>query len=278
VDYVCDAYAAGATPNPCVRCNRKVKFGALLDAALGLGADLMATGHYARVRRRGAEYQLVKAVDLQKDQSYMLHLLGQAELGRVLFPLGARPKTEVRALAGRFGLPAAAQADSQDWCYLRGGDYRTLLLQKRPDTLRPGPIIDTEGKVVGQHRGVSLYTVGQRRGLGIASTVPLYVVRIDAPRNSLVVGCKAALQSTALTATNVHFVSGTVSHHGEDVMARIRYSAPDSPATLHTLPNRTARVVFRAPQLAIAPGQSVVFYQRQVVLGGGTIASTDVEV
>jgi len=273
VDYFCDSYAAGRTPNPCLVCNRQIKFKALLQLALQRGAGRLATGHYARIREFDGQYQLLKGVDPAKDQSYVLYTLGQRELARVWFPLGDYTKRQVRALARRFKLPAAERPESQDACFVAGQDYRAFVAQRRPETLHPGPILDVQGRVVGEHRGVAFYTVGQRQGLGIASAHPLYVLEIDRTRHALIVGSKAALFRSELLAEQVHYVAAEPAETPASITAKIRYKAPEAPAALFPLPGGKARVVFTAPQPAITPGQGVVFYQGEVVLGGGIIAS-----
>lgn len=291
VGYFCDAYALGRTPNPCLACNHEIKFGALLRIARKWGADYLATGHYARIRWWDGQYQLLRGVDRQKDQSYVLYRLGQEELPHLLFPLGEHNKHHVRAMAAAFGLPTADKADSQDACFLSHGDYRGFLARERPETERAGPILDLQGRVLGEHRGVAFYTIGQRQGMGLAAAHPLYVVEIDPARNALIVGPKAALLRNELLAEDVHFVAGhpplqsapiplkrdAESRHllgeGVAITAKIRYKAPEAAATLITLPNQKARVIFTAPQPAITPGQGVVFYQGEVVIGGGLIAS-----
>jgi tRNA-specific 2-thiouridylase len=296
VDYFCDSYALGRTPNPCLACNREIKFGALLRIVRDRGADYLATGHYARIRppdgqhpprtERGAgakgsqppktdrAYQLLRGADRQKDQSYVLYRLGQDELPRLLFPLGEYSKPQVRAMAARLGLPTANKPESQDACFLSHGDYRAFLAQKRPEAMQLGPILDVQGRVLGEHRGVAFYTVGQRQGMGLTAAHPLYVVEIDSARNALIVGPKAALVRRELLAEEVHFVAGTPPLQPISITAKIRYKAEEAAATVFPLPGQKARVVFVAPQPAITPGQGVVFYQDEVVVGGGIITST----
>ncbi len=274
VDYFCDAYALGRTPNPCLACNRYIKFRALLRLALDLGAEYLATGHYARIRSHNGKYQLLKGIDKEKDQSYVLYMLGQEELPHLLFPLGNCTKQQVRAMAARYNLPTADKVESQDVCFVSDGDYRAFVAQQRPKTVRPGPILDLQGHILGEHRGVAFYTVGQRQGLGIAATHALYVLEIDSARNALIVGPKAALFRRELLAEQVHFVAGNPPPQPVSITAKIRYKAREAVAELMPLPGRMAKVVFSEPQPAITPGQGVVFYQDDVVLGGGIIAST----
>ena len=292
VDYFCDSYALGRTPNPCLACNREIKFKALLRIVRDWGVDYLATGHYARIRVQNGQYQLFRGADRQKDQSYVLYRLGQEELPHLLFPLGGYSKHQVRAMATSFGLPTADKAESQDACFLSRGDYRAFLAQERPETMRVGPILDVQGRVLGEHRGVAFYTVGQRQGTGLTAAHPLYVVEIDPARNALIVGPKAALLRRELLAEEVHFVAGhpPPAEAGCDVSpslgrgstrlqpipitAKIRYKAEEAAAKLIPLPGQKARVVFATPQPAITPGQGVVFYQDEVVIGGGIITST----
>ncbi len=271
VEYFCDSYALGRTPNPCLACNRHVKFGALLHLARELGAQRLATGHYARIRENNGRYQLLKGADPQKDQSYVLYMLGQDDLPHLMFPLGDHTKRRVRAMAKEYGLPTADKDESQDACFVTDGDYRAFLARSRPDTVRPGPILDLNGQVLGKHRGIAFYTIGQRQGLGIAAAHPLYVLKIDPPHNALVVGPKAAVFRTSLYAEDVHYVAGRPPQGTISVTAKIRYKAPEAPAALAPIPGKRARVDFYEAQPAITPGQAVVFYQDEIVLGGGII-------
>jgi tRNA-uridine 2-sulfurtransferase len=274
VDYLCESYLHGITPNPCIVCNQYIKFGALMQAARDLGAQYLATGHYAQVHDRGGEYELRRAVDRNKDQSYMLYRLGQSELAATMFPVGGLVKAEVRAMAQQMGLPTAQRAESQDLCFVQGGDYRRLLQARWPASLRPGSIVDAKGKVLGQHQGIAAYTIGQRQGLGLAAAAPLYVLKIDVENNVLVVGPQSAAGSTELIAEQVHYVSGDLPSQAVSVVAKVRYRAGEAGARLVPVTERTARVIFEEPQFAVTPGQSVVFYQGDVVLGGGVIVST----
>jgi tRNA-specific 2-thiouridylase len=273
VDYFCDTYALGRTPNPCLACNRKIKFEALLRVAFDLGAQYLATGHYARIRSRNGMYQLLKGVDEAKDQSYVLYMLGQRQLPHLLFPLGDFTKRQVRDMAAKYNLPVADKVESQDACFVSDGDYRAFVAHQRPETVRRGPILDLQGRAVGEHGGVTFYTIGQRQGLGISSPHPLYVVEIDTARNALVVGPKAALFRRELLAEKVSFVAGYPPLQAVAIAAKIRYRANEAPAVLIPLPGQTAGVAFAQPQPAITPGQGVVFYQGDIVFGGGIIAA-----
>jgi tRNA-specific 2-thiouridylase len=269
IDYFCREYARGRTPNPCIACNRHLKFGCLLDRALSLGAGFLATGHYARVKHFNNTYHLHKGIDIDKDQSYMLHTLGQDKLSRILFPLGDYTKSQIRDLARQKNLPAADKPSSQDICFI-ASDYGTFL--SRYVAATPGEIVDSRGEVLGRHKGTAFYTVGQRHGLGLATAEPLYVTRIDPDKSRLVVGSREELYSSRLTASEVSWVSGIPPSESMTVTVKIRYRSPDVSATLNPAPD-SAEVIFNQPQPAVTPGQAVVFYKDDEVLGGGTIES-----
>ncbi|MBK9711350.1 MAG: tRNA 2-thiouridine(34) synthase MnmA [Kouleothrix sp.] len=295
IEYFLKEYAQGYTPNPCLACNRDLKFRALLARADALGFDYVATGHYAQIRgakdvgigasdqeRSDAspkpqapspKYELLRAIDLDKDQSYMLHMLGQSELARLMFPIGEYTKPQVRAMAAERGLASAARPESQDICFVPGGDYRNLLREEQPESLRPGPIVDTQGREIGRHQGLPLYTIGQRRGLGVAAGQPLYVTQLDSARNAVVVGPIEALARQALDATQVTFVSGAWPAEPFDCLAQIRSHAAPVAARATPGPPGQIHVDFAAPQRAVTPGQAVVLYDRDVVLGGGRISA-----
>ncbi|GBC98534.1 tRNA-specific 2-thiouridylase MnmA [bacterium HR17] len=271
-------YASGRTPNPCVRCNEFIKYRLFLRKALELDADYIATGHYARIVKNG-RYRLLKALDAQKDQSYVLYMLTQPVLARTLLPLGDYRKVETRALARQWGLPVAAKPDSQEICFVDGDDYREFLRRQRPDLVRPGPIVTEDGEIVGTHIGVAFYTVGQRRGLGVTSRdgEPWYVVRIDAATNTLVVGKRASLQVRAAVVDAVNWVGGEPPAAPMRAHVRHRYRAPDALAWVEPLHQQRVRVVWDEPQWAVTPGQIAVFYDAvtgEEVLGGGTIVAT----
>jgi len=271
VDYFISEYGSGRTPNPCLACNRHVKFDLLLRRALSLDAQYLATGHYARVRQADGRYQLLKGVDSQKDQSYALYMLGQEELAHLLFPLGDHTKDGVRAMALERGLPIAEKAESQELCFVHD-DYRRFLRTHAPEAIKPGPIVDTAGRIIGQHKGLPFYTIGQREGMGIAAPEALYVLEMDAARNTIVAGTKAELGRRELIAQQVSFVSGRMPASSVKVTAKIRYKAVEAKATLTPLDQNTVALTFVEPQRDITPGQGVVFYQGEVVLGGGIIA------
>lgn len=269
-------YGRGRTPNPCLACNREIKFRLLRERARALGYDYLATGHYARVERveeaGRPRYRLLRGADRRKDQSYVLYMLGQEELAQLLLPLGGLSKVQVRAEAARRGLPTAGRRESQEICFIPDDDYRRFLAKRLPESARPGPIRDLAGRVLGEHRGLPYYTVGQRRGLGLSGQPqPLFVIALDVRENALLVGPEEALLRTELEAEDVTFVSGEWPAGPLPVDAQVRYRAPASPATLYPGTAGHIRLVFDAPQRAIAPGQAVVFYQGAEVVGGGTI-------
>ncbi len=269
IDYFCTEYAQGRTPNPCIACNRHIKFGSLFDQALSLGADYLTTGHYARIEYHNDTYHLLKGIDPDKDQSYMLYTLRQDKLSRILFPLGNYLKANVRELARQKGLPTAGKPSSQDICFI-ASDYGAFL--SRHFTPTPGQIVNSHGEVLGRHRGTALYTVGQRRGLGLIAAEPLYVTKIEPDKNQLIVGSKQELYNSKLAAGEVNWISGKAPSEPMTVAVKIRYRSPEVAATLYPAPD-SAEVSFHQPQPAITPGQAVVFYQDNEVLGGGTIES-----
>jgi tRNA-specific 2-thiouridylase len=272
VDYFTQTYARALTPNPCLICNRQIRFGRLLDEALFLDAAYLATGHYARVRQvEDGTYELLKGIDPAKDQSYVLHRLGQRQLAHALFPLGDYVKSKVREMAHARGLPVFNRADSQDLCFLGNGDYREFLSRHAPQAPRPGPILDTTGRTLGEHRGLPYYTIGQRRGLGIAAPQALYVLALDPRRNGVIVGRAEELGRRELVAVDMTYVSGHPPANPLRVTAKIRYKAREAPATLTPQPGNRAHVRFDASLRDITPGQGVVLDQGALVLGGGTI-------
>jgi tRNA-specific 2-thiouridylase len=272
VEYFLDGYASGATPNPCLVCNRSIRWEFLLNHALALGADFMATGHYVRkMKDERGKMKLLRAVDSAKDQSYVLHVLTQEKLQRALFPVGDYPKTEIRQLAESFGLPTASRKDSQDLCFLAGDDYRNFLARNAPQINRPGPIVNRGGEVLGRHNGLANYTIGQRKGLGIASPVPLYMLGKDAATNALVVGIEDELGTRELTAGDVNWVSGEAPSAAFRAEVKIRYTARPVWAEVTPLSGGQVRVRFDAPARDVTPGQAAVFYVEDEVLGGGII-------
>jgi len=272
IDYFCREYSLGYTPNPCIACNQHIKFGLLLEKALAMGADYLATGHYARIKHSQNGYCLLKAVDLTKDQSYFLYTLGQRQLQHLLLPLGNLHKVEVRKLAAKLGLPASHQHDSQDICFIPDNDCRSFIARHIP--LKSGDIVDAAGKVLGRHSGLAQYTVGQRQGLGLASNKRLYVLKLDVANNKLVVGTRDQLLSNRLFASQLSWVSGKAPKELINITAKIRYKSPEATARL-CLTDGVAEVNFQQPQRAIAPGQAIVFYQGDTVLGGGIIETPE---
>jgi tRNA-specific 2-thiouridylase len=266
----CAAYRAGRTPNPCVLCNRAVKFGALMDWALSRGGDALATGHYARVTRDADGFHLCKAADSAKDQSYVLYSLTQADLARVLFPLGGMTKPEARAVTARRGLNVAARPESQDISFFPDGDYTRFIADFSGKTDSPGDFVLQGGTVVGRHHGVTAYTVGQRKGLGVAYACPLYVLKKDAAANTITLGPREAAFSCAMAVTAVHWIENAP-HTPIRAAVRTRYHQRETLATVYP-DGDTARVVFDAPVSAPAPGQTAVFYAGDRVLGGGEIS------
>jgi tRNA-uridine 2-sulfurtransferase len=267
-----DGYAGGLTPNPCLVCNRLIKWGLLLEHALALGADYLATGHYARTRATaGGRLELLRAADHSKDQTYVLHVLTQARLQHALFPVGEYPKPEIRVLAGQFGLPPVTRGESQDLCFLGGEDYREFIRRNAPQIAQPGPILDRLGKVIGEHQGLAYYTIGQRKGLGLPSPVPLYVLAKEAATNSLVVGSQAELGSSELVAREVNWIAGDAPAGPVRVQVKTRYTAREAWAELTHQAGERVAVRFEAPQRDITPGQAAVFYDGEVMLGGGLI-------
>lgn len=270
LDYFCHEYLSGRTPNPCLRCNHKVKFDALFRKAhdSGIEFDYFATGHYARVEYNKSEhrYLLKKARDLSKDQSYFISSLSQEQIGRSLFPLGNYTKEEVRKMASDFGLGVDNKPESQD--FIAGG-YHTLV-----EARQPGPILDKQENILGEHRGISFYTIGQRKGLGISAKEPLYVTDIDSEKNAVIVGSKEEVYRDELIASGLNWIAIEELKRPTKVKARIRYVHKEAEAIVTPLNEDKVYVKFKEPQMAITPGQAVVFYHGDVVVGGGTIERT----
>jgi tRNA-specific 2-thiouridylase len=267
---------AGRTPNPCARCNGEIKFGAFLARADELGADMVATGHYVRTLR-GADggMRLLRGADNDKDQSYMLHMLGQRELARSLFPVGGMPKSQTRAHAERFGLPVAGKPDSQELCFAPSGDAGAFVRSRAPELVREGEVVDRAGRVLAAHDGTFGFTVGQRRGLGVATGEKTYVVDVDAAANRVVVGPGELLARRGLEADRVSWIAGSPPAGGSfEADVRIRYRGGDVPAVVTPEGEDRVRVEFRSPQRAVAPGQSVVIYRGAELLGGARILSS----
>ena len=265
-------YAAGRTPLPCAHCNSDLKFATLVDRAQGLGADAVATGHYARVERGGAgvRYLLKRGVDPAKDQSYFLFALTQDQLARAVFPVGSRPKEAVREYARLRRLPVADKPDSQEICFIPDDDYAAFVTKRAPDLDRSGVIVNQAGRVLGRHGGIHRFTVGQRKGLGVASPTPVYVLALRPAEQQVIVGPKSALERTTLTASGVNWIVERPSTPLR-VDAQIRHRHQAAAATVRALDEAHAEAVFDVPQIAITPGQAVVFYKEDVVVGGGWI-------
>lgn len=275
VDFFVDSYVAGVTPNPCIECNRHIRWDFLLKQALSMDARYLATGHYARIRASSrlpiTNYQLLKGLDPLKDQTYVLSVMGQAQLEHALFPVGEHTKPEIRQIARDFGLPVAERAESQDLCFLADNDYRRFLRDHASGAIRPGPIVRRDGQVVGQHTGLPDYTVGQRKGIGVAGPEALYVIGTRPESNALVVGTAAELGGDRLLAGRVNWMSGETPASSFRTEVKIRYKAAPAWASISPLPGSRAEVVFDHPLRDITPGQAAVFYDGEVCLGGGTI-------
>jgi tRNA-uridine 2-sulfurtransferase len=307
VDFFVDSYVAGVTPNPCIECNRHIRWDYLLKRALSMDATYLATGHYARIqtpselptlapsasagvtnyqlplttpqhlppaKARGlplTNYQLLKGIDPLKDQSYVLSVMGQAQLAHALFPVGEHAKPAIRQMARDFGLPVAERAESQDLCFLADNDYRRFIREHAGSAIQPGPIIRRDGQVVGQHTGLADYTIGQRKGIGVSGPEALYVIGTRAEGNALVVGPAAELGGRRLVADRVNWISGAAPADAIRAEVKIRYKAAPAWGTVSARPGARAEVVFDEPLRDISPGQSAVFYQGEVCLGGGII-------
>lgn len=271
-----DAYESGVTPNPCIQCNRFLKFGVMLDKALELGCSYVATGHYAQIRQdeTTGRYLLYKAADITKDQTYFLYSLTQHQLSHTLFPLGGLTKEEARKIAESQGFVTARKKDSQDICFVPDGDYVAFMKDYTGKSYPPGDYLDLSGKVVGKHQGAVCYTLGQRKGLGIALGAPVYVCAKDMQQNTVTVGPNEALFHNALRATDWNWIPFPALTQPIRVTAKIRHSQNEQSATVYPEENGFARVVFDQPQRAITPGQAVVLYQGDLVVGGGTITES----
>lgn len=272
VQYFLEGYARGETPNPCLICNRQIRWTFLLDHALALGAEYMATGHYVRIRKhKSGRIDLLRAADRNKDQSYVLHVLDQEKLVHALFPVGDYTKPEIRSIAEKYGLPTASRKDSQDLCFLAGEDYRNFLQRNAAYILQPGKIVTRDGRALGEHNGLANYTIGQRKGLGVASPVPLYVLGKNAITNTLVVGTQQDLGSQELTARDVNWIGREAPPGPFRAEVKIRYTAKESWATVTPLDGGRAQVRFDTPQRDITAGQAAVFFEGDLMLGGGII-------
>jgi tRNA-specific 2-thiouridylase len=266
-------YGRGRTPNPCIRCNQFIKFDLLLYRARSLEADYVATGHYAQIEidQATGRYLLKKGKDRDKDQSYFLYTLTQVQLAMTLFPLGGLTKKDVRIIAARLALPVAEKEESQEICFVPDRNYAKFLRERIPQAFRPGPILDLQNRVIGEHEGIIHFTVGQRKGMGIAAPHPLYVLSIDAEKNTIVVGKNEELYRSRLEASDVNLIALEKLAESKPVQAKIRYKHAEAKAMILPLEGGRIRVEFEKPQRAITPGQAVVFYDGDTVVGGGII-------
>ena len=271
IDDFCDTYLLGQTPNPCIRCNERIKFTQLLAAAKNLGGDLLATGHYARIKKEQNGFTLQKALDPAKDQSYFLYRLSQETLASTLFPLGEMTKAQVYEKAFALGLPYEEILESQEICFVNQQDYRTVLAQYRPEAVAPGNIVTESGEVVGAHNGVAFHTVGQRRGLGVALGERRYVTRIDPIKKEVVVGHESELMETTLMADQIIWGGDCIGKRADPVGAKVRYRSAEQPATIIEADQHTFKLLFDQPVRGVSPGQSVVLYRGDSVVGGGII-------
>jgi tRNA-specific 2-thiouridylase len=273
IEYFCREYSCGRTPNPCIICNERLKFGKLLQIAKGLGIEYLATGHYARVEfdPSSGRFILKKGIDLDKDQSYALFSLRQDQLRHVILPLGELKKSDVRRIADELGLKTAFKRESQELCFIADNDYARFLRERMPERIKPGPIITIDGRVVGEHQGIQFFTVGQRKGLGVSLGKPMYVVRIDPDRNALIVGSKEELMVREFTVSRLNLISVTRLDSPTRVMVKVRYRDPGRPGLIEQIEEDRARVIYDQPHGAVTPGQAAVFYDGDVVVGGGWI-------
>ncbi len=271
VDYFVDEYTRGRTPNPCIACNKHLKFDALLKKALAMNIDYIATGHYAKIER-GADgkYILRTSEAAKKDQSYVLYNFTQEQLSHTLMPLGSYNKEWVRKKAEELGLGVASKPDSQEICFVEDDDYAKFITEYSGYVPEKGDILDVNGNVIGEHKGLIYYTVGQRKGIG-AYGRPMFVMKLDAERNTITLGEKGMEFSDSLTASDINFISGKFPEEKIRISAKVRYQAPPAAATLYPIEDGRVRLVFDSPQRAVTPGQAVVFYDGNVILGGGTV-------
>jgi len=271
VDYFISEYRAGRTPNPCVACNRYIKFGALFDKAKELGIDKIATGHYARIENKRERYLLREAIDKSKDQTYFLYTLNQKQIARSIFPLGEYKKTEIRRIAQELNLDISAKPDSQEICFIKDNNHHSFIKKFGPKENEKGEIVNIEGKILGYHNGISNFTIGQRRGLGVVTGKPMYVVDIDSSSNRVILGSNKDLYKKELIGTDLNWIYVDDLDKRRKVKAKIRYQAQKAKATLFPIEDAKVKVIFKNSQRAITKGQSVVFYLNDFVLGGGII-------
>lgn len=272
VEYFIEGYNNNITPNPCLVCNRDIRWGFLYERAMALDADYLSTGHYARLEKNGnGNIQLLRGIDRNKDQSYVLHTLNQDRLSRTLLPIGHYEKHEVRRLAGEFGLSVADRKDSQDLCFIGDGNYRSFLMRHAPEVNTPGPIIDIHGQELGLHQGLAFYTIGQRKGLGISGSHPIYVVEKDHRRNALIIAKRGELGRSELIAGGVNWIDDTHPVTSFRAMVKIRYTAIAVEATIFPISKDKVSIKFDQPLFDITPGQAAVIYNQDICLGGGII-------
>ena len=272
IEYFVKEYESGRTPNPCIACNKYVKFGSLLDKAKSMDIDYIATGHYAIIEKKGDRFLLKKSVDDTKDQSYVLYNLTQEQLSKTLFPLGKYKKSEVREIAGKIGFSVASKPDSQEICFIDDNDHYRFIKEhtgKKPNT---GEFVDTQGNVLGSHQGITKYTIGQRRGLGISTGKPLFVLDIDAENNRIILGENEDLLSKEVYAEDLNWISIEQLIEPMNIKAKIRYKAKEDNAVIQPIDDNKVKVTFIREQRAPTKGQSIVFYDNDIVVGGGIIS------
>lgn len=276
IQYFVDEYCLGRTPNPCIACNRFIKFEALLQKARQMGFDYIATGHYARLgySEEFGRYTVRRALDKKKDQTYVLYGFTQDQIAHTLMPLAEYTKDQVRAMAREWGLPTASKPESQEICFVHDNNYRNFLDERSPGAMQPGPFLDLRGNVIGEHRGIPFYTVGQRRGLGLATGERVYVVDIDTANNAVIVGPEEAIWGTELVASDNNFIAFDHLKGPAGVEAQVRYNSQAYPAVIEPWEHDLVKVTFKVPQRSITPGQAVVYYRGDYLIGGGTIEKT----
>jgi tRNA-specific 2-thiouridylase len=273
ISYFVKDYIEGRTPNPCIACNRYIKFDELLNKAAQLEAFYVATGHYAVITKddKSGRFLLKRSYDQTKDQTYALYSMTQFQLEHTLMPLGIYSKPQIRDIAKKIGLKVAEKPDSQEICFVTDGDYGRFIERREPDKVKQGFFVDTKGNVLGTHKGIAHYTIGQRKGLGLASPNPLYVIEIDAKRNIVVLGRSEEVFSNEMIVGDINLISQDMICNPEQCTVKIRYGAKETQATIYPMQDNNLKVSFGTPQRAVTPGQAAVFYQEDVVLGGGTI-------
>jgi tRNA-specific 2-thiouridylase len=271
IQHFIDGYSSGKTPNPCVTCNHHIKFGEFLDKALSMGMDYIATGHYAKIEKEGDRYLLKKSASTLKDQTYPLYHLTQKQLSHVIFPLSNYEKTEVRKIATELGLSVANKPDSQDICFVADHDYVKFIEEKTGVKMSPGNFVDKSGKVLGEHKGLYHYTLGQRKGIGVATGKPIFVSHIDVEKNEITLGDEQDILSDSLIVADLNFIPMDKITEPIKAKAKIRYGMKEFEVEIIPIDDNKAKVVFKEPQRAVTAGQSIVFYQKDSVLGGGII-------